>query len=88
MGDSCCAPWSKLKYFVKNVKIQYCVLIFKGMGYVKKLLEKHIPGIYVRSLMLGESVYQDTEHGFFEDVNEQVGEVCQKIAEDPKLQNG
>jgi len=59
-----------------------------SMGYVKKLLEKHIPGIYVRSLMLGESVYQDTEHGFFEDVNEQVGEVCQKIAEDPKLQNG
>ena len=31
---------------------------------------------------------QDTENGFFKDVNEQVSMVCSKLAQDPKLQGG
>jgi len=59
-----------------------------SMGYVKELFEKHIPGVYVRSLMIGGSAVADTENGFFMDVNQQVDMVCQKIAQDDRLQNG
>ncbi len=59
-----------------------------SMGYVKKMLERHLPGVHVRSLMIGESAAADTENGFFMDVNAQVRMVCDKIAKDPKLQNG
>ena len=58
------------------------------MALIKKTLKKQIPGVYIKSLMLGDTVFEDIEHSFFEDVNEQVGEVCQMIAEDPQLRNG
>ncbi len=59
-----------------------------SMGYIKGLLEKHLPGVYVHSLMVGDSVVQDTENGFFMDVNRQVDMVCAKIAADGKLRGG
>lgn len=31
---------------------------------------------------------QDTENGFFKDVNEQVSMVCSQLAQDPKLKGG
>ena len=31
---------------------------------------------------------QDTENGFFSDVNEQVSTVCSQLAQDPKLKGG
>lgn len=31
---------------------------------------------------------QDTENGFFSDVNEQVSMVCNQLAQDPKLKGG
>lgn len=33
-------------------------------------------------------VLQDTENGFFMDVNEQVSFVCNQLAQDPKLKGG
>jgi palmitoyl-protein thioesterase len=59
-----------------------------SMGSIKKLIEQHIPGVYVRSLEIGNSVLEDTENGFFMNANKQVSMVCQKIASDPKLKNG
>ena len=59
-----------------------------SMGAVKKMMEKNLEGVYVHSLEIGDSVIQDTENGFFMDVNKQVEMVCQKIADDPKLRNG
>ena len=60
-----------------------------SMGAVKKMLEKNVGGgVYVRSLEIGDSVIQDTENGFFMDVNKQVEMVCEKIAKDEKLRNG
>ncbi|CAH3109297.1 unnamed protein product [Pocillopora meandrina] len=59
-----------------------------SMGSIKTMLENKIPGIYVRSLMIGDSVIQDTENGFFMNVNDQVKQVCNKVANDPKLKNG
>ncbi len=59
-----------------------------SMGAIKRLLEKHIPGVYVHSLMIGASRNEDTLNGFFMDVNKQVDMVCHKIASDAKLREG
>ncbi|XP_073714428.1 palmitoyl-protein thioesterase 1 [Misgurnus anguillicaudatus] len=59
-----------------------------SMGAIKKMVEKEVPGIYVLSLMIGSSVVQDTENGFFMDVNAQVSFVCNQLAQDPKLKEG
>lgn len=42
------------------------------MGSVKKMIEDAIPGIYVKSLMIGATVAEDTSNGFFMPINEQV----------------
>ncbi|XP_066970899.1 palmitoyl-protein thioesterase 1 [Macrobrachium rosenbergii] len=59
-----------------------------SMGRIKEMVEDRIPGIYVRSLMIGENIVADEEHGYFGNVNGQVETVCQKLASDPQLQNG
>lgn len=59
-----------------------------SMGAIKKMIEQDIPEIYVKSLMIGKTVLQDTENGFFMDVNKQVSVVCSQLAQDPKLKNG
>ncbi|XP_072227319.1 palmitoyl-protein thioesterase 1 [Leuresthes tenuis] len=59
-----------------------------SMGAIKKMIEEEISGIYVLSLMIGKNVMQDTENGFFLDVNQQVSLVCGQLAQDPKLQGG
>uniref|UniRef100_G3NDR8 Palmitoyl-protein thioesterase 1 n=2 Tax=Gasterosteus aculeatus aculeatus TaxID=481459 RepID=G3NDR8_GASAC len=59
-----------------------------SMGAIKKMIEEEISGIYVISLMIGKNVVQDTENGFFMDVNEQVSMVCSQLAQDPKLKGG
>lgn len=58
------------------------------MGRVKKLLMTEIPNVYVNSLMLGDGLISDTEHGFFANMNDLVAEACQKIASDDNLKNG
>ncbi|XP_056154944.1 palmitoyl-protein thioesterase 1 [Lampris incognitus] len=59
-----------------------------SMGAIKKMVEVEIPGIDVVSLMIGENVIEDTENGFFLDVNKQVSMVCRQLAQDPKLNGG
>ncbi|XP_063041343.1 palmitoyl-protein thioesterase 1 [Engraulis encrasicolus] len=59
-----------------------------SMGYVKKMVEEEVPGIYALSLMIGKTVIQDTQNGFFMDVNDQVAFVCDQLANDPKLKDG
>uniref|UniRef100_A0A6Q2WSH7 Palmitoyl-protein thioesterase 1 n=1 Tax=Esox lucius TaxID=8010 RepID=A0A6Q2WSH7_ESOLU len=59
-----------------------------SMGAIKKRIEGAIPGIDVLSLMIGKTVIQDTENGFFMDVNEQVAMVCSQLSQDPKLKSG
>ena len=59
-----------------------------SMGRIKKMFEEELPGVYVRSLMIGNTVSQDVENSFLMNVNEQISEVCQKISQDPKLQGG
>ncbi|KAJ7387022.1 Palmitoyl-protein thioesterase 1 [Desmophyllum pertusum] len=59
-----------------------------SMGSIKKMLEEKIPGIYVRSLMIGNNIIEDMENGFLMNANEQIKQVCDKVAADPKLKNG
>lgn len=59
-----------------------------SMGSIKRMLEKKIPGVYVRSLMIGNSIIEDMENGFLMNVNDQIDQVCDKVASDPKLKNG
>uniref|UniRef100_A0A3B5MV57 Palmitoyl-protein thioesterase 1 n=1 Tax=Xiphophorus couchianus TaxID=32473 RepID=A0A3B5MV57_9TELE len=59
-----------------------------SMGSIKKMMEEEIPGIYVLSLMIGKNVVEDTENGFFLDVNTQVSMVCSQLAQDARLQGG
>jgi palmitoyl-protein thioesterase len=59
-----------------------------SMGSIKKLLQKEIPGVYVLSLEIGKNVIEDTENGFFMNVNSQVSMVCEQLSKDEKLKNG
>ncbi|KAK6474376.1 palmitoyl-protein thioesterase 1 [Huso huso] len=59
-----------------------------SMGAVKKMVEIKIPGIYVLSLEIGKTVVEDTENGFFMNVNDQVSLVCDTLARDPQLKEG
>jgi len=59
-----------------------------SMGSITSYLEKKIPGVHVHSLMIGDNVVQDTENGFFMNINSQIELACQRIQEDPKLQDG
>ncbi|XP_045159476.2 palmitoyl-protein thioesterase 1-like isoform X2 [Mercenaria mercenaria] len=59
-----------------------------SMGSIKRLIEKNIRDVYVRSLEIGSSIEEDTLNGFFMNVNDQINMVCQKLATDKKLQAG
>merc|ERR1711953_173273 len=59
-----------------------------SMGSVVSYLEQAIPGAYVTSLMVGDNVVQDTENGFFLNINKQIDMVCDMVNKDKKLQNG
>jgi palmitoyl-protein thioesterase len=59
-----------------------------SMGHIQKTLETQIPGVYVLSLRIGDNVLQDTENGFFMNVNSQVDMVCDQLAKDEKLKDG
>ncbi|XP_018097272.1 palmitoyl-protein thioesterase 1 isoform X2 [Xenopus laevis] len=58
------------------------------MGAVKKMVETQIPGIYVLSLKIGNSLPEDMENSFFLNVNKQVEGVCKELAQNPALKNG
>ncbi|XP_043206179.1 palmitoyl-protein thioesterase 1-like [Amphibalanus amphitrite] len=59
-----------------------------SMGMIKRTVEENIPGVYVRSLMIGPNIIDDTLNGFFMPIDAQVEEACQKIAADESLQGG
>ncbi|XP_046558911.1 LOW QUALITY PROTEIN: palmitoyl-protein thioesterase 1-like [Haliotis rubra] len=59
-----------------------------SMGSIKSLIQKNINGVYVKSLEIGSNVAEDTENGFFMNVNKQIDMVCQQLANDKNLSNG
>ncbi|XP_022102297.1 palmitoyl-protein thioesterase 1-like [Acanthaster planci] len=59
-----------------------------SLGRIQTLVEKEVPGIYVRSLEIGNNIIEDTLNGFLMNANKQVEMACQKIRSDPKLAKG
>lgn len=58
------------------------------MGRLQRFIETTLPGVYVHSVMVGETPSADTMHGFLGNVNAQVEEVCAKLAAEPRLRDG
>jgi palmitoyl-protein thioesterase len=93
-----CTPLSILLSVAAITEAALPVVIWHGMGdsccnplsmgRIKKLIQQHIPGLYVRSLEIGSNVVEDTENGFLMNVNKQVDMVCNKLKNDPKLSQG
>uniref|UniRef100_A0A0N4ZPF7 Palmitoyl-protein thioesterase 1 n=1 Tax=Parastrongyloides trichosuri TaxID=131310 RepID=A0A0N4ZPF7_PARTI len=89
-------PVYLLKKNYQNVSLP--VVIWHGMGdsccnplsigWIKSIIQKQLPGVYVHSLMIGDNVASDTEHGFIGNMNFLVEEACEKIRKDPYLRNG
>jgi len=59
-----------------------------SLGRIQKLIETHIPGIYVHSLRIGSNVEFDALNSFFMNSNRQVDYANKLITEDPKLAGG
>merc|ERR1711910_293886 len=72
------AWWGAVLYCV------YCVVI----GPVDCVSVENVPTPIVLWHGMGDNVVQDTENGFFLDINRQIELACQKIQSDPKLQDG
>ncbi|XP_067867381.1 palmitoyl-protein thioesterase 1-like [Heterodontus francisci] len=73
------------------------VVIWHGMGdsccksftlKFIKLVEETVPGSYVLSLEIGNSVSEEIENSYFMNVNDQVELACNILSKDKKLQNG
>ena len=69
-----------------SVTYTLCIDCF-SMGSVVSYLEQSVPGAYVTSLMVGDNVVQDTENGFFLNINKQIDMVCQMVNNDEKLKS-
>jgi len=59
-----------------------------GMSSIKKIIEDQLPGVYVKSLMVGGNIVQDELSGFLGDANNIVAKVCAEIAADPEFADG
>ncbi|KAK2574268.1 Palmitoyl-protein thioesterase 1, partial [Acropora cervicornis] len=57
-----------------------------SMGSIKRMLEEKIPGIYVRSLMIGDSIIEDMENGYFMNANDQLI-ICHTFISESKDMN-
>ncbi|XP_054288471.1 palmitoyl-protein thioesterase 1-like isoform X1 [Macrosteles quadrilineatus] len=59
-----------------------------SVGYIKSYIEQQLRGVYVLSLMIGKNIIEDTENGYFMNVNHQVEYVCRLLASDDNLTQG
>jgi len=59
-----------------------------SMGKLKNLIEETLPGIYVYSIEVGDSIEADAFNSYFMNVNEQIDYICAKLKTDGNLTNG
>jgi len=59
-----------------------------SMGHIKELIEQNLPGVYVYSIEVGNTLEEDEWNSFFMNVNDQIDYVCKKLANDSNLANG
>lgn len=59
-----------------------------SLGAFKQFLERNIPGVYVKSIMIGNNTIEDFESGYFVHPNIQVDIVCEMLSKDSQLKQG
>jgi len=59
-----------------------------SMGSITRMVKGLVPGVYVRSLEIGNGIVSDTLNGFFMPIADQITLACDKVKGDPKLANG
>jgi len=59
-----------------------------SMGKIQELIEDNLPGIYVYSIEVGDSLEADAWNSYFMNVNDQIDYVCAKLKNDTNLANG
>ena len=58
------------------------------MGRLINEVKKEVPGIYIQSIQIGDTVDADVENGFLMNVNDQIDMVCKNLTGNPNLKNG
>jgi len=61
---------------------------YYGMEGIAKMINDTHPGTYTHAIMIGSNVVEDTEAGFYGNLNSQISDVCAKLKADPKLAKG
>jgi palmitoyl-protein thioesterase len=59
-----------------------------SMGKIKNLIEQNLPGIYVYSIEVGNTIEQDELNSYFMNVNDQIDYICKKLKNDTNLAKG
>lgn len=59
-----------------------------SLGKLIKVVADKVPGIYLRSIEIGDSVDEDVLNGFFYNVNDQIDLVCKNLTQDANLKDG
>lgn len=59
-----------------------------SMAKIIDLIQTQLPGIFVHSISLGDSLYGDFLASYFGDVNDQVARVCDELRSIPELKAG
>lgn len=65
-----------------------CCNPFSLGGFKSFLASTVVPGVYVKSLEIGNGIVEDTMNGFFKNSNDQVAEACRLIESDSRLSKG
>lgn len=83
---------------LKSISSQIPVVLWHGMGDVSRgpislgpiieMIEKQVPGIYIKSIRIGKNDFEDIFNSFFKDSSSQISIVCRELSADPKLKNG
>ena len=59
-----------------------------SLGRLIKVVQEQVPGIYTRSIQIGNNFAEDAFNGFFKNANEQIEIVCKNLTADENLKAG
>lgn len=59
-----------------------------SMGYIRDILTDKLPGVYIKSIRIGNNELEDVTNSYFGNINEQIKHVCNELNANDKLKNG
>lgn len=59
-----------------------------SMGSIKRQIERRVPGTFVYSVKVGDSIFDDFIRGFLGNVDADITQICEKVANISELSNG